>query len=39
MLWNVQGEWSWNDQRNDVITNTGFTYFIGKTGYICEYEE
>ena len=39
MLWKVGDEWSWNDQRNDVITNTGFTYFIGKTGYICEYEE
>ncbi len=38
MLWYVQNYWSWNDQRNDVIRDTGLTYFIGKTGYICEYE-
>ena len=37
MLWNVQGEWSWNDQRNDVLS-TGLQYFIGKIGYIIEYE-
>ncbi len=37
MLWNVQGEWSWNDQRNDVLS-TGLKYFIGKIGYIIEYE-
>ena len=38
MLWYVQNYWSWNDQRNDVIRDTNLTYFIGKTGYICEYE-
>ena len=39
MLWQVEGEWSWNDQRNDPIRDTGLEYFKGKTGYICEYEE
>ena len=37
MLWNVKG-WSWNDQRNDPIGETGLDYFKGKTGYVCEYE-
>lgn len=37
MLWNVNGNWSWNDQRNDP--GKDFNYFAGKTGYICEYED
>ncbi len=37
MLWKVEDEWSWNDQRNDVI-ETGLSYFPGHVGYICEYE-
>jgi len=34
---NVNGNWSWNDQRNDP--GRDFKYFAGKTGYICEYED
>ena len=37
MLWNVEGVWSWNDQRDDLIA-TGLPYFVGNIGYICEYE-
>ena len=36
MLWKLQGEWSWNDQRNDPAEE--LSYFIGNIGYICEYE-
>ena len=39
MLWKIKDEWSWNDQRNDPIADTGLDYFKGKTGYIIEYEE
>ena len=39
MLWQVNDEWSWNDQRNDPVGDTGLAYFKGKTGYICEYED
>lgn len=39
MLWNVEGVWSWNDQRNDPAGETGFKSFKGATGYICEYED
>ncbi len=39
MLWQVNDEWSWNDQRNDPVGETGLAYFKGKTGYICEYED
>lgn len=39
MLWFVDNKWSWNDQRNDVFNIPGITYFVGKTGYICEYED
>lgn len=38
MLWYVNDYWSWNDQRDDPIRETGLTYFLGKTGYIIEYE-
>ncbi len=38
MLWNVQGAWSWNDQRDDVV-NSGLDYFKGNVGYIIEYEQ
>ena len=37
MLWKVEDVWSWNDQRDDLLS-TGLTYFIGNIGYICEYE-
>lgn len=36
MLWNVEGVWSWNDQRNDVVAD--YDYFKGVIGYVCEYE-
>lgn len=39
MLWNIQGKWSWNDQRNDPVHDSGLSYFRGETGYICEYEQ
>lgn len=39
MLWNIDGTWSWNDQRNDVVHETGLEYFAGNVGYICEYEQ
>ena len=38
MLWNVEGSWSWNDQRNNVF-DTGLPYFTGAVGYIVEYEQ
>ncbi len=38
MLWNPTGNWSWNDQRNDVV-HSGLKYFPGNVGYIIEYEE
>ncbi len=38
MLWNVEGNWSWNDERNDPAHDPKFTYFLGKTGYVIEYE-
>lgn len=38
MMWNVDDNWTWNDQRNDVVNDTGLAYFAGKTGYIIEYE-
>ena len=37
MLWKVEDEWSWNDQRDDLLS-TGLDYFKGKIGYVCEYE-
>lgn len=37
MLWKVENAWSWNDQRDDVLSS-GLDYFKGKIGYICEYE-
>ena len=39
MLWKIDDEWSWNDQRNDPIGETKLEYFKGKTGYIIEYDE
>lgn len=39
MMWNVSGQWSWNDQRDDVVSGTGLDYFRGKMGYIIEYED
>lgn len=38
MLWNIKGQWSWNDQRDDVV-NSGIKYFAGNVGYIIEYED
>lgn len=39
MLWKVNEEWSWNDQRNDPAGETGLKSFIDTTGYIIEYED
>ena len=38
MLWCIDDEWSWNDQREDVMS-TGLKYFDGNLGYVCEYED
>lgn len=40
MLWDVQqdGNWSWNDQRNDPLSIEGIDYFNGNIGYVIEYE-
>ena len=35
VLWKVDGEWSINDERDDMAT---LSYLKGKCGYICEYE-
>lgn len=37
MMWKINNAWSWNDQRNDPASD--LNYFVGNTGYICEYEE
>lgn len=39
ILWNVAGIWSWNDERDDPIHDPALSYFLGKTGYVVEYEE
>lgn len=39
MLWCIKDQWSWNDQRNDPIKDTGLKYFNGKTAYVCEYDK
>lgn len=37
MLWRLNDEWSWNDQRDDLFTTpTLRKTFSGKTGYVCE---
>ena len=38
MLWYVNDEWSWNDQRENVF-DTGLKYFAGNVGYVIEYED
>lgn len=38
MLWYVGEKWSWNDQRNDPVHESGLDYFSGVTGYVIEYE-
>lgn len=35
VLWNVKGDWSLNDERDDMVSQK---YLKGKCGYICEYE-
>lgn len=35
VLWKVDGEWSINDERDDMAE---ISYLKGKCGYICEYE-
>lgn len=37
MMWKIKKEWSWNDQRNDPVSE--LDYFVGDIGFICEYEE
>lgn len=37
MLWRLNDEWSWNDQRDNLFTTpTLRKTFSGKTGYVCE---
>jgi hypothetical protein len=35
-MWKVNGSWSWNDQRNDLIS--GYSLAAGKIGYVIEYD-
>ncbi|MBR7164486.1 MAG: VWA domain-containing protein [Clostridia bacterium] len=39
MLWKIDGRWSWNDQRNDLINSPFASTYQGKMGYVIEYEE
>lgn len=39
ILWNVSGEWSWNDERDDPAHDPALSYYLGKVGYVIEYEE
>lgn len=39
MLWKIDGRWSWNDQRNDLINSQFSATYKGKMGYVIEYEE
>ena len=38
MLWYVNGAWSWNDQRNDLVSSKYAKQYVGKMGYVIEYE-
>ncbi len=38
MLWKIEGRWSWNDQRNDLINSPFASTYAGKMGYVIEYE-
>jgi len=38
MLWQIDGRWSWNDQRNDLINSPFASTYEGKMGYVIEYE-
>lgn len=38
MLWNVEGQWSWNDQRNVLAGDPDLPWFAGNMGYVIEYE-
>lgn len=35
-MWNVGGSWSWNDQRNDLVS--AYSFVSGKVGFVVEYE-
>lgn len=39
MLWKIDGRWSWNDQRNDLINSPFASTYKGKMGYVIEYED
>ena len=39
MLWNIKGDWSWNDQRNDPAADYDYFGKNDNMGYICEYED
>ncbi len=39
MLWKINGRWSWNDQRNDLINSPFASTYQGKMGYVIEYED
>lgn len=39
MLWKVNGKWSWNDQRNDLVNSQYSSMYKGKMGYIIEFED
>ncbi len=39
MLWKIDGRWSWNDQRNDLINSPFANTYKGQMGYVIEYED
>lgn len=39
MLWKIDGRWSWNDQRNDLINSPFASTYQGQMGYVIEYEQ
>ena len=39
MLWKINDEWSWNDQRNDPAADYSYFKKDNQMGYICEYDD
>lgn len=40
LLWKIRGQWSWNDERDNMFEAPDAAARIsGKAGYVCEYEQ
>ena len=40
LLWKIRGQWSWNDERDNMFAAPDAAARIsGKAGYVCEYEQ